>query len=311
MKQWPVLRLRFPAPPTEEAWEIFCAQATALLGVLGIEGPTSPAKGSGKLPEAVLYFPDTTDPSMMPAIVREMAERSGITQLELEPVELLPEQDWGAGWRQYFRRTHVSERIYVAPPWEAELPADAPAGAFLVTIEPGQAFGTGTHPTTRLCLALLETQVRPKTGSVLFDMGAGSGILSIAAVLLGADAALGLEIDPICRENFMLNAEMNKVSGKVHLIEGSKPRQALETALLLGVRPPDLVVCNMLVTEFEPQLPELHRIPAPMILSGFLTSEKEVIRDLVAANGYSVTMERDLEEWSAFVLAREAHSAPK
>ena len=79
MKQWPVLRLRFPAPPTEEAWEIFCAQATALLGVLGIEGPTSPAKGSGKLPEAVLYFPDTTDPSMMPAIVREMAERSGIT----------------------------------------------------------------------------------------------------------------------------------------------------------------------------------------------------------------------------------------
>jgi ribosomal protein L11 methylase PrmA len=95
------------------------------------------------------------------------------------------------------------------------------------------------------------------------------------------------------------------------LIEGSVPREALESALLLGVHPPDLVVCNMLVTEFEPQLPELHRIPAPMILSGFLTSEKETIRDLVRANGYSVSMERDLEEWSAFVLARETQATDK
>jgi ribosomal protein L11 methyltransferase len=311
MKQWPVLRLSLPTPPEEEAWEIFCAQATALLGVLGIEGPTSPVKGSGKNPEAVLYFPDETDPSTLHDVVRGMAERSGIVGIELAAVELLPEQDWGAGWRQYFRRTHVSERIYVAPPWEAELPSDAPAGAFLVAIEPGQAFGTGTHPTTRLCLALLETQVRPDSGSVLFDMGAGSGILSIAAVLLGADAALGLEKDPICRENYLLNAQMNKVADKVHLIEGSVPREALESALLLGVHPPDLVVCNMLVTEFEPQLPELHRIPAPMILSGFLTSEKETIRDLVRANGYSVSMERDLEEWSAFVLARETQATDK
>lgn len=300
--QWTRVQVTFPAPPDQGAWEVFSAFAYVELEVGGIEDPR-PAPGGGF--EAVLYFPPGSDPAGVSGWVSDLLGRAGLVDARVADSALVENRDWGHGWREFFKRTQVGRLLFVAPPWEASLPADAPAGAILIQIEPGQAFGTGTHATTRLCLAALEDLTSP--GDVLLDVGAGSGILSIAAIKLGAREALGLERDPICRENFLENARLNGVEGRVHLVEGSTPREALGTALLLGVAPPTLIVCNMLATEFLPILGELAKIPAPLLLSGFLEGEQASIRSECMAVGYRVARDFALDEWGAFALE---HAAP-
>ena len=300
--QWTRILVSLPGPPDQAAWEVLSAFASVHMDVGGIEDPR-PATGGAY--EAILYFPPGTDPAAASRQLTELLLQSGLPEARVSIAELVENRDWGHGWREFFKLTRVGARLYVAPPWEATLPNDAPANTLLVQIEPGQAFGTGTHATTRLCLAALEELTRP--GDVLLDVGAGSGILSIAAIKLGAVEAIGLEKDPICRENFQENARLNQVADKVHLVEGSTPREALSMALLLGVSPPTRIVCNMLATEFLPILLELARIPAPLLLSGFLESERETIREECHRARFRVAREFSLDEWAAFALE---HTAP-
>ena len=121
--------------------------------------------------------------------------------------EVTDEEDWANNWKAYYKPLPIGERLLVCPSWEK---AD-PGQRVLLSLDPGMAFGTGSHHTTRMCLELLEAHVRP--GDTLLDLGCGSGILSIAGVLLGAAHAIGVDIDPVAERIAGENAALNGVQG--------------------------------------------------------------------------------------------------
>ena len=125
------------------------------------------------------------------------------------------EEDWANNWKQYYHTQRIGKRIVVTPSWEEFTPAD---GDVQMRLDPGMAFGTGTHDTTRLCLELLEECVTPETR--ILDVGTGSGILSVGGVLLGAPSALGVDIDPVAVKVANENAEINEVTDKTEFVCG-------------------------------------------------------------------------------------------
>ena len=119
------------------------------------------------------------------------------------------EEDWINNWKKYFKPIPVGNRLLVRPMWEDEYEA---GDRVVLHLEPGLAFGTGTHETTRLCMELLEKYVKP--GDTMLDMGCGSGILSVAGLLLGAGSAVGVDIDALAVKTAVANAEINHVGDK-------------------------------------------------------------------------------------------------
>ncbi len=114
------------------------------------------------------------------------------------------EEDWANNWKAYFKPLKIGERLFVRPVWEENFDAE---GRAVLNIEPGAAFGTGAHDTTRLCLEELDRTV--KNGDTVLDIGCGSGILAVSALLLGADKAFGVDIDPLAVKTAKANGEMN------------------------------------------------------------------------------------------------------
>ncbi len=125
------------------------------------------------------------------------------------------EEDWANNWKQYYHTQRIGKRIVVTPSWEEYTPS---GDDVQMRLDPGMAFGTGTHDTTRLCLELLEEVVTPETR--ILDVGTGSGILSVGGVLLGAPSALGVDIDPVAVKVANENAEINEVQGKTEFVCG-------------------------------------------------------------------------------------------
>ena len=310
---WPVVVLEFPEPPEGEAWDVFAAEAGALLPVLGLE-ESPPERVDGRGPDtARLFFGSVqSEDSPLPwlAPLRELATARFAPGSFRLAVEIIPNRDWGEEWRENFHVRRIGRRLWVGPPWQRELPAGAGPDAIHVVIEPAQAFGTGSHETTRLCLEVLEDLVpaqieRQEDGAALLDVGTGSGILAIAAVKLGARFAVGVEYDPVCEENFRLNASLNGVAAKVRFVLSSDPLDGPAVCLRERLPLPTLTVCNMLSERFLPILPLLSEIAAPLLLSGFLLSEEKIVRDALAGEGLRVLRSYDLDEWGAFYCQRE------
>ncbi len=180
----------------------------------------------------------------------------------------IPEENWGENWKRYFKSVQVTRKFVVKPPWSK---IRLKRGQIPIEINPGMAFGTGTHATTILCIRALEERIKKKGLSVL-DVGTGSGILSIAAAKLGAKEVWGIDTDRVAVENAKENVEKNHVSDIVNLREGNIGRLQKKF---------DIVVANI-------DLKHLRRMRRPLlthlknqgflILSGILVEEKERIR---------------------------------
>jgi ribosomal protein L11 methyltransferase len=186
-------------------------------------------------------------------------------------------------WRPYARAVRVGERLAVRPPW---LP---PVGAELeVVVDPGRAFGSGAHPSTRLALATLVERVRP--GDRVLDVGCGSGVLALAALALGASAAVGVDIDPAAREVSAANGVRNGAAGRLAVTD------------LVGGRYP-LVVANLLLPDLVALAPAVTGAVEPggaLVASGVLDSQRAAVE---AAYDLRVVEARLEDGWLALILA--------
>jgi ribosomal protein L11 methyltransferase len=211
-RRWLQISLRVPKAFVEAISNFLMEQ-----GATGIEEIEESPKGE-KL--KAYFLRDDKEAGVLRALRRYLKSlqtiQPEISQVRIESVTI-PEQDWGEKWKRFFKPFHVTSRIVVKPPWSSFQPKKKEMS---IVINPGMAFGTGTHATTKLCIHALENGLRKKGLSVL-DVGTGSGILSIVAARMGAREVLGVDTDEVAVEAARENVRQNAVSDLVKVREGS------------------------------------------------------------------------------------------
>ncbi len=232
------------------------------------------------------FFEDESAGKIVAALGKELLD-FGASEVSFDSV---PEEDWAETWKQFFKPRQIGSRFLIKPTWE-----DAEAdGRIVIELNPGQAFGTGEHPTTRLCLCFLEEIVKP--GDVVADLGCGSGILSIAAAKLGASEVHATEIDSAAVAATFLNAALNGVS--INLNAGSD---------VSHFPPCDVVVSNIVsaaIIKLAPELPRLVKAGGTWIISGVIPDNWQDVREAIEKVGLELAELREEDGWLAASLIR-------
>jgi len=212
---------------------------------------------------------------------------------------LIDEADWADAWKAHFPVMRVGRRLVIRPTWRRHRAAP---GDVVLALDPGMAFGTGLHPTTRLCLAAIEDAADrgELDGARVLDVGCGSGILAIAAARLGAAGVLGIDIDPIAIEATAANARRNRLARRIVTRAGSLPS---------GERPFDIVLANLiaslLVALTDPLRAELR--PGGLLLaSGIVADRANEVADAFRAAGLEVVRRAAEGDWVVLVVRRPA-----
>ena len=200
--------------------------------------------------------------------------------------------DWSENWKKYFHATEIGDKLAIVPSWEEY---DNKENRKILHIDPGAAFGTGTHATTSLCLSMLENYVAE--GSKMLDIGCGSGILSIASVLLGAETAVGVDIDAQSVKTAKENAELNNVSGKTEYIVGD---------LADKISGKYNVVCANIVADVVIRLLGDVRTfmeeNAVLLVSGIIDARENDVLAAAEKHGFKVKEKQYKDNWCAFTL---------
>jgi ribosomal protein L11 methyltransferase len=243
------------------------------------------------------------------ASLAPLAEPFGLPFPELE-WQHQQEEDWNLSWKQHWQADPVGKRLLVLPAW-LEPPAEH-AARLVIRMDPGSAFGTGSHPTTRLCLEALEALAAGRGGSLaglrVADLGCGTGVLGLAALRLGADSVAAVDTDGVAVRATADNARLNGLHGRLSVALGSL--EALEA--LLGGRPADLLLCNILAPVIEALAPGFDRVLAPGaegLLSGLLVAQVPRLESALAAAGWTATLAAREERWGLMTLRPAADVA--
>lgn len=234
------------------------------------------------------YLPPEADPTLIRA---SLARADARAQIELAPCVV---GDWSERWREGVR-AHAVGSLRVAPPWLAG-PGDQ---AHTIVIDPGMAFGTGEHATTRGMLRLLSTVVRP--GDFVADLGTGSGVLAIAAVKLGAARVAAIEVDPDAVPNAQANVEANDVADRIAVLAGDA------RALLPLVAPVRVITANIVSSTIIELLPIIEAsldADGCTILGGILVEERAAMREILEGRRWCLGMEDVEGEWWSIIAER-------
>ena len=226
----------------------------------------------------------------------------------------IADQNWMEAWKQHYKPIPIGKRLMIVPAW-----LDSPEpNRIPIKIDPGMAFGTGTHPTTQLCLELIEKAImdhgewRMQKGSsinhgplTVIDVGCGSGILSIAALKLGAKQALGVDIDSESVKNSRENADVNGIGDELILGQGSV-KEILDGKFAIKSAP--LVVANILapviVRLFDAGLADLAEPNGAIILSGILQEQSQSVMEAAQVKGLRMNEKRQMGDWVALIMER-------
>lgn len=223
------------------------------------------------------------------------------------PVSTLPlkEEDWAYSWQKYYKPIPVGEKLYIVPDWERGKPV--PQGRTAVYLNPGLTFGTGSHASTQLCLTLLETCLHPRD-SVL-DLGCGSGILSIAAMNLGAGRALGVDIDPKSVDVSYENAALNGIDPSLYTVRaGNVLSDKALVEELAQAGPYQLVLANIVSDVIIPLSAQLRRYLLPgglFICSGIIDTRANEVEAALVKNGLAISARLERDGWCAFSAVLE------
>lgn len=216
----------------------------------------------------------------------EAATGDGLVELVATEVP----DDWADRWQDFHKPLLVGDRLWLRPSWE-----EPRKGAIDLVVDPGRAFGTGAHPTTRLCLELLlELEEAGEAGGPLTDLGTGSGVLAIAAAKLGWDPVAGYDHEPAAIEAATANAAANGVEATFKRLNLREQLPELPTT----------VVANLTAPVLSTVAAQLHGIPDTLICSGLLPSELDDIATAFAPTGLAEADRRHDGDWSALLLRR-------
>jgi ribosomal protein L11 methyltransferase len=211
--------------------------------------------------------------------------------------KVVADEDWADAWKKHYHPVRLGQRILVRPLW---VEVEVQENDIMIALDPGMAFGTGTHPTTQLCLEALERQVSSSID--VLDLGCGSGILSIAAAKLGAGKVVAVDIDQLAVDATIENAEVNGVAEKIHAYQGS-----LET-VITSARRFDLVVVNILakiiIEMCDQHLGDTVRPGGKAIFSGIIAEQTEAVEAALRKTGLEPTGRYQQSDWMVIEAIR-------
>ena len=238
-----------------------------------------------------MYLAPDENPAEILPLFKERLEASGVEyKLETSGIE---QEDWQNAWKKYYHAMDIGQRLAIVPGWETY-----DTDRIVITMDPGMAFGTGTHETTNLCLEALDEFV--KGGERLLDIGTGSGILAIAALLLGTKSAEGVDIDPMCVRTAGENARLNGVQEQFQVLVGDLSDQAEGQY--------DIITANIVaaaILSLAPDLPALMGPDTLFIASGIIDQKKDEVIAGLQKVGLQVVDVREKRGWEC-ILARKA-----
>lgn len=211
----------------------------------------------------------------------------------------MTEQDWANNWRQYFHPMEIGEKLLIKPEWE-EL--ESPADRIVFNIEPGMSFGTGSHYTTQLCLEALEKHV--KKGDKMLDLGCGSGILSIISILLGADEAVAVDIDPNAVDTAYQNAARNGVTRDKYKVMAGNVVSDAEIQSEIAKNKYEVVAANIVadvIIMLAPKAKEYMKDGGVFITSGIISDRLEEVKAALIETGFEIKEINTRKDWASIV----------
>ncbi len=229
------------------------------------------------------------------------------TELDLGTLEItmknVAEEDWANNWKKYFKPFPIGEKIMIKPSWE-ELPEQT--DKVVLQIDPGHIFGTGTHETTQLCITLLERYLQKE--DTMLDIGCGSGILSIAGLLLGAKEADAIDIDPNAIKIAYENSDRNQIDrARYHVAAGDVLEDTAVQDMYKG-KNYDVVVANIvadIIIALTKQVPDYIKQAGIFVCSGIIVERKQDVLDALAAAKFSVVEVVEKASWAAIAARYE------
>ncbi len=238
-----------------------------------------------------IYINEDENPNEAISFVSSRFNEENIDfKIELEDCR---EEDWLNNWKKYFKPLKIGERLFVRPIWEDDYDA---GNRVVLNIEPGAAFGTGAHDTTRLCLTTLDKIV--KNGDTVLDMGCGSGILAISSLLLGAESALGVDIDPLAVKTAVENGKINNFDEpELKFVCGDLDEKVNGKY--------SIVVANIVadvIMMFAPSVRKYMAENATFIASGIISGRADEVVSCLEANGFTVKERHENADWVCLVL---------
>ncbi|MER3494097.1 MAG: 50S ribosomal protein L11 methyltransferase [Mastigocladus sp. ERB_26_2] len=280
------------------------------LGSFGCRGTASEKKGNQSLVRG--YLP-VFQAQLLDLAALSLWLRQDALCMEIAPPtidwQLIDEQDWASSWKQYWLPQEIGDRFLINPAW---YPTPENSDRLIIRLDPGMAFGTGNHATTQLCLESLEMRLsdslsspptREQGGAVIADIGCGSGILSIGALLLGAKQVYAVDTDPLAVQSTQENLLLNGIDAeRLVVAQGS-----VDVAAKLITAPVDGIVCNILadvIIELVPQISAIAKPSTWAIFSGILVEQSKAVADTLEKNGWVVATLWKRKEWCCLNVRR-------
>ncbi|MBA2750224.1 MAG: 50S ribosomal protein L11 methyltransferase [Tatlockia sp.] len=273
------------------------------LDKFGCQGTASENKGAASLVKA--YLPRNQVQLLdLAALSLWLRQDALIAELPAPSLhwQLMDEEDWASSWKDYWQPEEIGEYFLINPAW-IEVPENTTR--LVLTLDPGMAFGTGNHATTQLCLESLEMRIdEDSQGEVLADIGCGSGILSIGALLLGASKVYAVDTDLLAVESTTSNRELNKITHDRLLVDKGSVEQVQK---LLHNEQVDGIMCNILAEVIIRLIPQISALCKPTtwgIFSGVLLDQAADVADALEQNGWIVATIWRRKEWCCFNVRR-------
>ncbi|MGG3563808.1 50S ribosomal protein L11 methyltransferase [Neobacillus rhizosphaerae] len=206
------------------------------------------------------------------------------------------EEEWATAWKKYYNPVKISEKFTIVPTWEEYTPVSS--DELIIELDPGMAFGTGTHPTTVMCIQALERTVKP--GDRVIDVGTGSGVLSIAAAMLGAEDVRAFDLDEVAVTQARLNIKLNKVHPSVSISQNNLLDNVEENSA-------DVIVANILaevILRFTDDAARVIKPGGAFITSGIIKQKKDQVKEALVNSGFEILETILMEDWVAIIAKR-------